>query len=105
MITSSPAHTALSVQQFLTKTGVTPVPHPPYSPNLTPSDFFLFPWMKKVLKGKCFADVEEVKQKMAAVLKLMNSNTVSVDVFYQTESTLKVTEVETCKNKCTIFYN
>ena len=39
-----------------------PVPHPPYSPDLTLSDPFLFPWMKKVFKGKYFADVEEVKQ-------------------------------------------
>ena len=23
------------------------MPHPPYSPNLTPSDIFFFPWMKK----------------------------------------------------------
>ena len=28
----------------------------------------LFPQMKKVLKGKCFANVEEVKQKMAEAL-------------------------------------
>ena len=38
-------------------------------PNLALSDFFLFPWMKKVLKGKCFANVEDVKQKMAEALK------------------------------------
>ena len=66
---STPVHTVLSVQQFLTKGGMTPTPHPPYSPNLAPSDFFLFPWMKKVLKGKRFANVEEVKQKMAETLK------------------------------------
>ena len=60
-----PAHNTLSVQQFLTKNGMTPMPHPPYSPDLTPSDFLLllFPWMKKVLKGKHFANMEEVKQK------------------------------------------
>ena len=45
------------------------MPHPPYSPDLTLSNFFLFPWMKKILKGKRFADVEEVKQKMAEALK------------------------------------
>ena len=48
---------------------MTPVPHPPYSPNLTPGNFFLFPRMRKVLKGKDFVDVEEVKQKMAKALK------------------------------------
>ena len=25
--------------------------HPPYSPNLSPCDFFLFPWLKKMLSG------------------------------------------------------
>ena len=48
--------------------------HPPYSPDLTPSDFFLFLWVKKVLKGKCFADVEEVKQKLAESLKGIKIN-------------------------------
>ena len=37
--------------------------HPPYSPDLAPSYFFLFLRMKKVLKGKRFADVEKVKKK------------------------------------------
>ena len=57
------------VQQFFPQNGMTPVPHPPYSPDVAPSDFFLFLYMKKVLKGKCFADVEKVKQKMAEALK------------------------------------
>ena len=65
---STPAHTTLSVQ-FLTKKQHDPMPHSPYSPNLTPRDIFLFPQMKKVLRGKCFADVEEVKQKMTEALK------------------------------------
>ena len=64
----------LSVQQFLTKNGMTPLPHPPYSPDLAPSDLFVFPRMKKVLKGKCFANVEEVKQKMAEALKGIKVN-------------------------------
>ena len=48
---------------------MTPLPHPPYSPNLALSNCFLFFRMKKVLKGKHFADVEEVQQKMAEALK------------------------------------
>ena len=43
--------------------------HPPYSPHLTLSNSFLFPELKKVLKGKHFPDVEEVKQTMANALK------------------------------------
>ena len=45
------------------------MPHPPYSPDPSLSDFYLFPWMKKVLKWKSFADVEDMKQKMAEALK------------------------------------
>ena len=73
--THTPAHTALSVQQFLTKSGMIPMPHPPYLPDLTLSKFFcLFPWMKKVLKEKRCADVEEVNQtKIAEVLKGIKS--------------------------------
>ena len=48
---------------------MTPVPHPPYSPDVTLSNIFFFPWMKKVLKGKHLANVEEVKQKTAEALK------------------------------------
>ena len=44
------------------------MPHPPYSPDLTPGDF-LSPQIKKVLKGTHFADVEEAKQKTAEALK------------------------------------
>ena len=45
-----PTHNALSVQQFLTKNDMTPLPHPSYLPKQL---FFLYPWMKKALKGKC----------------------------------------------------
>ena len=98
---SIPAHTTLSVQQFLTKNHMTAVPHPPYSPNLTPSDFFLFPWMKKVLKEEHSADGEQVKQKRAEALKIdrfkhcfeQGKRNILIGVLHQMESTLKVTEV------------
>ena len=46
-----------------------PEPHPSYSPDPTLIDFLLFSGIEKVLKGKDFADVEEVKQKLAEALK------------------------------------
>ena len=59
--------------------------------------------MKKVLKGKRLADVEEVNQKTAEALKGIRVdkfkncfeewNKVSIGVLCQMESTLKVTEV------------
>jgi histone-lysine N-methyltransferase SETMAR len=35
--------------------------HPPYSPDLAPSDYFLFRVMKKFLRGKRFSSDEEVQ--------------------------------------------
>jgi hypothetical protein len=44
------------------------VPHTPYSPDLAPSDFFLFPRMKRSLKGNRFCDVAEVKENTLTAL-------------------------------------
>lgn len=35
---STADHTALSAQSFLIQNGLTAVPHPPYSPHLTPNE-------------------------------------------------------------------
>ena len=33
--------------------------HPPYSPNLAPNDFFLFPYVKNKMSGQGFSTPEE----------------------------------------------
>jgi len=50
------------------KNNMTVIPHPPYSPDLAPCDFFLFPRRKGQMKGKRFANVSEVKKKTLEVL-------------------------------------
>jgi hypothetical protein len=37
------------------------IPHPPYSHDLAPCDFFLFPKMKLKLKGRRFDTTEEIQ--------------------------------------------
>jgi histone-lysine N-methyltransferase SETMAR len=37
------------------------LPHPPYSPDLAPSDYHLFVSLKKALRGRRFGSDEEVK--------------------------------------------
>ncbi|XP_076389805.1 uncharacterized protein LOC143264822 isoform X1 [Megachile rotundata] len=59
----APAHTALSVKQFLTSKNITVMGHPPYSPDLDPCDFFLFPKVIFCFKGIHFTSVEEVQAK------------------------------------------
>ena len=47
--------------------------------------FFLFPWMKKVLNGNCFSDIEEVKQKVTESLKGIKIN--EFKQFWEVEKT------------------
>jgi hypothetical protein len=42
-----PTSHCFTVTRFLASLGWTVIPHPPYSPDLAPCDFFLFPTMKK----------------------------------------------------------
>ncbi|XP_062593106.1 histone-lysine N-methyltransferase SETMAR-like [Saccostrea cucullata] len=49
---NAPSHTSELVKQFLKSEKVTVLPHPPYSPDLAPCDFFLFPKLKKFLSGR-----------------------------------------------------
>lgn len=55
---NAPAHTAARTIDFIHGTGVQLLSHPPYSPDLAPCDFFLFPKVKKQLRGKRFESVE-----------------------------------------------
>jgi hypothetical protein len=51
---NAPAHTALLGRQFLAKHSILTLPQPPYSPDLSPSTFFLFPKLKITPKGRRF---------------------------------------------------
>jgi hypothetical protein len=56
-------------------------PHPPYSPDLAPCDFRLFPCMKGQKKRKRFAGVCEVNEKMLEVLNNISIEKISRNVF------------------------
>jgi hypothetical protein len=43
--------------------------NPPYSPDLSPPDYFLFPKLKKKLKGLNFGDVAEIQEAITDELK------------------------------------
>ena len=53
---------------------MTVVPHPPYSPDLAPSDFFLFSKLKIKIKGRRF-QTEEIQAESQAVLNTLNKRT------------------------------
>jgi len=57
---NAPAQASL-ICSYLAKHQTSIVPHPPYSPDLAPADFFLFPKLKTTLKGRRFQTIEEIQ--------------------------------------------
>jgi histone-lysine N-methyltransferase SETMAR len=53
-------HTSLHTREAITKFQWTVPPHPPYSPDLAPSNYHLFSPLKDTIRGKKFQDEEEV---------------------------------------------
>ena len=58
---NAPAHNALEIREFLAKNNIAVLEQPPYSPDLAPCDFFLFPKVKDVIKETRFQDSEAIK--------------------------------------------
>jgi len=56
---NAPAHWALATQKKLAYLGFQCLDHPPYSQDLAPSDYHLFPGLRKQLKGRHFASDAE----------------------------------------------
>jgi transposase len=66
---NAPSHSSFLVRDFLAKHVTTVLPQPPYSPDLAPSDFFLFPKLKSELKGCRFESIEAIKTNSLAHLR------------------------------------
>jgi hypothetical protein len=49
------------------------LPYPPYSPDMSPPDFDLFPKIKKPLRGKRFRSIEEVSNVVTRVIRGINN--------------------------------
>ena len=101
--TNIPAHTELSVQQFLNKNGMTPVTHPPYSPNPNMSNILIIFPDDKSPQRETFCRCGRGEKKIAEVLKVIKIEEfkncfdqwkyVLLGVLHQMESSLKATEV------------
>jgi len=57
------------VIEFLAKKDIPVVPQPPYSPDLSRCDFFLFPKLKFYPKGRHFGTVENIEKAVTDELK------------------------------------
>jgi histone-lysine N-methyltransferase SETMAR len=61
-------HTARCTQEFMRENRMRRAPHPPFSPDLAPSDFYLFGKVKTALRGQIF---EEENELVAAVREVL----------------------------------
>ena len=67
---NAPVHKSILVTDYLTKMGINTVPQPPYSPDLAPCDFWLFPKLKEKLIGCHYETIEEMEE---AVMKVIDT--------------------------------
>ena len=68
------AHTAGLTKNFLNDNQLRLLPHPPYSPDLAPCDFFLFPKLKEKLKGITFQTERQLTCAISKALKCLSEN-------------------------------
>jgi hypothetical protein len=66
-----PCHTAISVNEVLTKKGFPVVSKPPYSPDPSPCDFLLFPKLKFHLKVRHFGTVDNIQKVVTDQLRIL----------------------------------
>ena len=72
---NSPVHNSILVTDYLTKMGIYTVPHPSYSPDHAPGDFWLFPKLKEKLRGCCYETIEEMKEIVTKIIDTLHKRT------------------------------
>ena len=75
---NAPSYNTTIVKQFLTQGKATVIDRPPYSPDLAPTDYFLFPKVKSNLKGRLFDSISDIQKAVTSTL-----NTTAKDDFYK----------------------
>jgi len=62
------------VRGFLATEQITVLEHTAYSQDLATNDFFLFPKIREILKGRHFYDIDDIRSKTTAALKAIPQN-------------------------------
>jgi histone-lysine N-methyltransferase SETMAR len=55
------SQTKLVTRESLAKNKITTMGHPPYSPDLSLCDFYLFSKAKNIMRGEHFVDIDTIK--------------------------------------------
>ena len=62
-------HVSKKVVEYMESHGMDRAPQPPYSPDIAPSDFYLFGYIKGLLAGRTFQSADEL---LSAVTEILN---------------------------------
>lgn len=71
---NAPAHRSQVVLDYLSDQKVELVPHPPYSPDLAPCDFWLFPKLKAAMASKDYSSRIALGQDLGRLLKTITDS-------------------------------
>ncbi len=63
-----------AVTQFLTQRGIEVVPHPAYSPDFALNNFYLYPTLKRMLKGCYFSNLQAVHMEVYTHLQCLSKD-------------------------------
>ena len=86
---NAPSHNATIVKQILAQRKVALLDHPPYSPDLAPADYVLFPKEKSNLKGRLFDLNSDIQTAVTSTL-----NTIAKDDLTSTKASRSRTTVQ-----------
>ena len=85
-------HTSLVTRKKLLELGWEVMPHPPYSPDLAPSDYHLFRPLQNNLNGKTFDSNEDVINELIQFFASTNQTFYESGIMQLTEKRQKVIE-------------
>jgi hypothetical protein len=71
---NAPVHDVLRVCKFLAKKSIAKMDHPPYSPDLAPCYFWLFPKLKNAPKGQRLAGIPDIQCNMTLLQGILEND-------------------------------
>ena len=83
-------HTAKFTLEYMEKHDIAVLPHPPYSPDLAPCDYWLFPTLKKHLRGKRFESIFEIQRAVQNFFNTIPSHEFEKTILQKWEERLKL---------------
>ena len=92
-------HVAKTTLQKLNELGYETLPHPPYSPDLLPTDYHFLRHLENFLRGKCFKNLSDIKNAFSDFIATRTQ------VFYVTGINALVLRWQKCVDSDVAYFN